>query len=330
MTGAASLVLGARERIDPEPLYRSAHALTLAETDRGLLAAWFGGTWEGARDVTIWAARRTETAGGARWSPPRRIASGEGEACWNPVLHRLPSGALRLFYRVGDSPWSWRGALAGSEDDGESWAPLPAPPPDCLGPIRCKPLPLPGGALLCPSSVETQQRRWSAHVERYEPETGAWRRGPLFEDPEGLGAIQPTLIDWGGGRFQALCRTQARVVGAAWSEDGGESWGPLQPSALPNPNSALDAAMLSGGGAERMAALAYNDHTHRRAPLRLAVSRDGARWEPGPVVADGLGAYAYPALIPAQGGGLWAAWTDHDQGLAARKIDIAPEAAAAR
>jgi len=44
----------------------SVHASTIAETDDGLLAAWFGGTYEGHPDVSIYTSRFKN----GQWSAP--------------------------------------------------------------------------------------------------------------------------------------------------------------------------------------------------------------------------------------------------------------------
>src|SRR5687767_13768103 len=52
--------------------FASAHASTMAETRDGLVAAWFGGTREGANDVGIWVSRRVS----GKWTPPVEVATG--------------------------------------------------------------------------------------------------------------------------------------------------------------------------------------------------------------------------------------------------------------
>ena len=50
-----------REAIFSEATYPCAHASTPVELrDGGWMAAWFGGTSEGERDVAIWSSRRSE------------------------------------------------------------------------------------------------------------------------------------------------------------------------------------------------------------------------------------------------------------------------------
>jgi predicted neuraminidase len=73
--------------------FASAHASTIVETDSGLVAAWFGGTREGAADVGIWVSRRVSAA----WTPPVEVATGvqpDGSRfpTWNPVLFELRKG----------------------------------------------------------------------------------------------------------------------------------------------------------------------------------------------------------------------------------------------
>lgn len=52
--------------------FASCHASTIVETNDGPLAAWFGGSAEGADDVGIWMARFN----GKEWSAPEEVATG--------------------------------------------------------------------------------------------------------------------------------------------------------------------------------------------------------------------------------------------------------------
>ena len=92
------------------------HATTIAETKAGLVAAWFGGTYEKHPDVGIWLSRHD----GSSWSPPVEVANGIKDEklrhpCWNPVLFGLHANELLLFYKVGPSPQTWWGMVRSSD-----------------------------------------------------------------------------------------------------------------------------------------------------------------------------------------------------------------------
>ena len=275
--------------------FASAHASTIAETPRGLIAAWFGGPQEGHPEVGIWLAYALANT----WSEPVEVARGvdrqsRRQPCWNPVLHQLKAGPLLLFYKVGPSPRRWWGMLMRSPDHGRSWAEPERLPDGILGPIKNKPLELADGALLCPSS--TEDRGWRCHLER-TPDLGvSWQRLPELSAPWRFGAIQPCLLAWPDGRMQLLCRTRNGVIGEAWSTEGGRVWTRLRATDLPNPDSGIDAVMLRDG----RALLVYNAARQGRTPLNLALSDDGRSWRPSRVLEDGPGEFSYPAVI--QGG----------------------------
>ena len=74
------------------------HASTLVEVEPGrLLAAWFGGKDEGAKDVQVWASRFD----GSKWSAPEVLGTEPGQPCWNPVLFEAGKGTLWLWYKAG-------------------------------------------------------------------------------------------------------------------------------------------------------------------------------------------------------------------------------------
>src|SRR5437868_2738225 len=149
--------------------FASAHASTIAETRDGLVAAWFGGTREGAADVGIWLSRRLESG----WTPPVEVATGiqtDGtrHPCWNPVLFQMTDGSLVLFYKVGPSPQTWWGMSRTSNDNGRTWTSATRLPDGILGPIKNKPVRLADGTILAGSSTESTDRpsRWRVHFER--------------------------------------------------------------------------------------------------------------------------------------------------------------------
>ena len=121
--------------------FASAHASTIVETRSGLVAAWFGGTREGADDVGIWLSRRVS----GKWTPPVEVATGvqnDGRRfpTWNPVLFELRTGELALFYKVGPNPRAWWGMVRTSSDEGRTWSDGRRLPDGILGPIKNKPV----------------------------------------------------------------------------------------------------------------------------------------------------------------------------------------------
>jgi predicted neuraminidase len=284
--------LVASEFIYEQAPFPQCHASTLAETPRGLVAAWFGGTRESNPDVGIWFARKTD----GRWSAPLEVANGIQHAskrypCWNPVLHQAPGGPLLLFYKVGPSPSTWWGMLITSADGGQTWSLPRRLPEDVIGPVKNKPVLLPTGELLCGSS--TEHDGWRVHFERTSDLGRSWQVTRGVNDGQAIGAIQPSILFHSDGRLQALGRSRQGKVFQVFSSDGGKTWGEMTFTDLPNPNAGTDALTLDDG----RHLIVYN-HTQRgRTPLNVAVSADGQKWQAALVLESEPGEYSYPAVI---------------------------------
>jgi predicted neuraminidase len=295
--GAAEPGVVRSEFIFEKAPFPQCHASTIVETRGGLVAAWFGGTREKNADVGIWVARHD----GEKWTDPVQVADGkqaEGkqQPCWNPVLFRPKEGPLMLFYKVGPDPSQWWGMLRTSKDDGKTWSDARRLPDGILGPIKNKPVQLPNGDILCPTS--TEHDGWRVHFERSADGGKSWEATPPLNDGKKLGAIQPSILFHKGGKLQAVGRTRQGKVFEVWSDDGGKTWGKMALTALPNPNSGIDAATLADG----RQLIVYNHTATGRSPLNVAVSDDGRTWKAAVVLESEPGEYSYPAVIQAADG----------------------------
>lgn len=287
---------------------KNSHASTIVETPEGLVAAWFGGTHENNPDVGIWISRNT----GNGWSTPIEVAHGEESKdvrypTWNPVLFQPKEGPLMLFYKVGPSPSRWWGMLITSTDGGITWSEPKRLGEDeaighLIGPVKNKPIQLEDGTIVCPSS--TEHKGWRVHFEATKDFGQTWEVIGPINDAKLFNAIQPSILTYGDGKMQIVCRTRENVVASAWSEDGGKTWSALSATDLPNPNSGTDAVTLKDG----TQLLVYN-HTIKQSEfpagrnmLNVAISKDGHTWHPVLTLERQPGEYSYPAVIQTSDG----------------------------
>ena len=315
----------------------SCHASTIVETAPGaLVAAWFGGSDEGEKDVAIWVSRH-DSAG---WSEPRIViegtqADGSRHPCWNPVLfvgsalasQGNPVAPLFLYAKVGPSPSTWWGVVCESTDGGRTWGELRRLDGDAVGPVKNKPLVRRDGTVIAGASSEDDG--WRVHFERSTDGGRTFARGPAVHaapDTKGSGgaaglvsAIQPSLLELGGEKLLAVGRTKEGRIFEIESADAGKTWGELRLGTLPNPNAGTDAVTLFDG----RHLLVYNHTDKGRSPLNVAISRDGRSWQTVVALETKPGEFSYPAVIQSADGLVHITYTWNREAIARVVLDPA-------
>jgi alpha-L-rhamnosidase len=148
--------------------------------------------------------------------------------------------------------------------------------------------------------------------------------GPI-NDGKTSNAIQPSILNYGNGKLQILCRSKERVIEQSWSEDNGRSWSAITATSLPNNNSGTDAVTLADG----RQLLVYNHvktpagaSKGARTPLNIAISKDGITWYAALVLEDSpIGQYSYPSVIQSADGYVHIVYTWRRQKIKYVKID---------
>lgn len=313
LQGNPNLEIKTSEFIFEDAPFKACHASTLVElANKKIMAAWFGGTNEGNKDVCIWSSINTN----GKWSKPINIANGIQNdtlqyPCWNPVLFKTKANLLILHYKVGPNPRTWWGMVKTSKDNGLTWSKASKLPDGFLGPIKNKPIQLTSGTILYPSSTESlDEKTWQIHLEKSDAQGKNFKK--IIIDCGNFGVIQPSILQHSDGRLQLLCRSRQNVIVSSWSADEGNTWSKLTALALPNPNAGADAVSLKNG----LYLLVYNplpagkNWWEGRSILKLALSKNGIDWNDIYTLEQhDSGEYSYPAIIQSTDGAIHLSYT---------------------
>lgn len=284
------------------PVTAASHASTLVELEpNSLLATWFGGKYEGAKDVSIYISSYKEN----KWSAPKKlieplVKDGDTLPCWNPVLFKSKSQNLYLFYKVGKNPREWFGAMIVSKDDGKTWSNAKYLPKGILGPIRNKPIETTPGIILCGSSTESiDDNKWRVFIETYTEATDSWTISDI-NDKKNFDIIQPAFLVHSEKEIQILSRSRHNKLISSWSEDNGKTWQKTDSINVVNSNSGVDAVTLSN----KSFLLVNNplkmgkDWFNGRNILDVEYSKDGVNWTKlFDLENQPKGEFSYPAII---------------------------------
>jgi predicted neuraminidase len=321
---------------DEDREFQSAHASTVLQLSGGdILAAWFGGSWEGNPDVAIWMARRTA----AGWQKPFVVAATWNVPLWNPTLFRRPDGRVLLFYKEGKTIPQWRTMVKYSDDNGQTFSEARQMlSGDSLdrGPAKNKCILLSNGNIAAPGSTEPAEGElWDSFVDISKDGGETWHLGPFIPvrridhhaanqvyHPKqcwGRGLIQPTLWESQPGHIHALMRSSSAAIFRSDSVDGGATWSCAYNTGLPNNNSGIDVVKLSGGALVLVSNPVARDWGPRT-PLIISCSDDnGQTWQKICTLEDTQGEYSYPAVV-SSGDEIYVTYTWHRERIVFWKL----------
>ncbi len=320
-----------REIFPPASIAPYSHGSSVQPlSDGGVIAVWYAGAYEKARDVGIYLSRLT--ARSKSWEPPVLIEregtselSGEPSSEGNPVIY-YDSEHKRLWLwwvtmLQADSGWSNCVIKTKHSDDlGKTWT-RPRILRDMIGWMtRHKPIKMSNGEILLPCYSEFGGLCGIFYIcTAFEFAKGAvtsqWIEPSVFVTGN---VSQPTVVEWDPahkpGHLLAFMRADkggkySPYLAMTRSEDFGRTWSQAEitPAKLHNPDSGADMARLPNGHL----VLAFNPEPKGRTTLRVALSEDhGISWPFWKDLEhDPTQSFAYPAINLARDGTLHLIWS---------------------
>lgn len=367
-------VAGRADAYLPSPCIQN-HAANLAFLRDGTLTCvWFGGTMEGMGDISIYMSRLAP--GSERWSAPEKMSDDPEKSEQNPLIFNAPDGRTWLLY-TSQTSGNQDGSVVKcriSDDGGKSFGPVRIL---CDSPgtfVRQQIVVNGRGDWLLPvfRCVGLNGQRWSGDADTaavlISRDGGAsWQ---MHDIPDSTGAVHMNILPLGGDDLIAFYRNRfAESILSSRSCDGGETWSAPEPTELPNNNSSIQATMLNDGsvamvynhsnastsdarrqslydeieGGEAGEATVVTDFGRKavwgvpRAPLSLAISRDGGKSFPDRIDLDtGDGfclsnnskdslnrEFSYPSIIEGSDGTLHMAYTYYRRAI--KYVRLAPQ-----
>jgi predicted neuraminidase len=323
------------ERPMQQPLHRvldlprptaSAHASCLLPMPGGdLLVAWFGGTREGARDVTIEMARVRQGTVVEQWTSLTRqrlqqLVQRSIRKLGNPVLWMDTAGRVHM-HVVSVSVGGWSGSAINqlvSPDEGRTWSSgrrlVVSPLFNLSTLVRNQPLVMQDGTIGLPAYHEFVNK-WGLWL-RLESE-GRVIDSVRMQKYEG-GRLQPAVAATSPTEATAVLRSasrHARRVQRNATRDGGRTWPQRSSLDVPNPDAAVSMIRLEDGSL-LMAANPLESGRHR---LELLHSLDaGETWarlrviEASDATTD---EFSYPFLAQDLAGDIHLSYTLLRQGI---------------
>ena len=232
---------------------------------------------------------RQSSDGGRTWSDARVLQENTGGMnVMSVTLRRLPNGDIALFYLQKNSLTDLDAYVKFSTDEAASFGPAVLITDQAGYHVmnNDRVTLLSSGRLLVPVASTPDVDRvnhFQSHCFISDDGGKSWRAGAGQVDAAKRGAMEPEVIELKDGRVMMLVRNQLGYPGKAYSQDGGETWGPLTSLGVQGPEAPTTLRRIPATGD---LLLIWNntfiegaDHGGKRTPLTAAISSDeGHTW----------------------------------------------------
>ena len=321
--------------VDPRFVHPSAHVSSICELPDGrMVAVWYAGSREGARDVGIYIATRKAGVTNT-WSTPASAGTHEtaGEETFryvkkvgNAIVFSGANNQLHLLHvTTGFGGWSCSQInLKTSTDAGATWSRSRrlglSPFLNISELVKNAPVPTADGGFVVPIYHELLGK--FSELLWLRPSAGGFEviKTRAYG---GYTAFQPALVALNETNALMLNRAAGSVakIHATRTSDGGHTWSALETIDLPNSNSGLDAIRLSDG----RLLLAFNDTNSGRDNLRLAISADdGMTWKRAATLVTEAGEeFSYPTVLQTTDGLIHVTYTWKRKGIKEATFNLA-------
>ncbi|MBN1627278.1 MAG: exo-alpha-sialidase [Deltaproteobacteria bacterium] len=318
--------------IDDDTDENMVHIPSISEfSDGTLVSVWYGGSREGARDVSIYFSRGNKKGPyGYKWNTPRKIVTRESASkelkryikkIGNPVVFTDEQDGLWLIY-VTVSIGGWSGSSLNvkySPDMGSRWTESRrltlSPLANISTLVRNRPVSLCG--------IDGEEKNNLYAIPIYHECIGKFSEILWFKilnkDGDfiytksrvtwGTSYIQPSIVPVSTKQAIALFRdcSIGHEVIMSESHESGRDWNAQHRTGISNPNSALCAIRLS----DNRILMAFNNSRNNRENLSLAISRpDKPDWDILHVLENEESKeFSYPYMIYGNNGIIHMAYT---------------------
>jgi predicted neuraminidase len=228
------------------------HASNLLLLDNGdVLCAWFGGSQEGRKDISIYTSRLSSAS--RRWSRAQQVTFDYKRSEQNPVLFKTPTGDIWLLYtsqNAGDQDSAVVKRQI-SRDEGQTWSTPTVLFSDPGTFIRQPMIVLDNGDWLLPIfKCRTEPgTRWIGNddISAIRVTSDQGKTWTEREVPNSFGAVHMQVQRLEDGSYLALFRSRwADNVYLSTSIDALD-WTEPRPTSLPNPNAGICFDVLPSG-----------------------------------------------------------------------------------
>ncbi len=252
---------------------------------------------------------RQSTDGGRTWSASRVLQPNTGGMnVMSVTLRRLADGSIGMVYLQKNSHSELTPYLRISTDEGATFG-EPVKVSTAAGyhvVNNDRITALSTGRLLLPAASTPDvatNNHFQSHCFLSDDGGKTWRDSKGKVDADKRGAMEPEVIELKDGRIMMLVRTQLGYPGKAYSEDGGDTWGPMTSLGIQGPEAPTTLRRIPSTGD---LLLIWNNtyapgagHGGKRTPLTAAISRDeGETWTVvGNLESDSSRTFSYISLI---------------------------------